>query len=105
MKKLLLPMLLISAALPAHASDYGCKVLLCLSNPASNGGATGVPECVPPIHQLWDDLDHDRAFPTCDTANGTYVRQVDDPYDPCPALLTPARRGQVVVQGDKQGNI
>ena len=37
----------------AQASDYGCRVLLCLANPA---GPTAIAQCVPPITQLWRDL-------------------------------------------------
>ncbi|MBD4010312.1 hypothetical protein GUH95_08210, partial [Xanthomonas citri pv. citri] len=79
------------------SSEYGCKVLLCLANPASNGGPKGVSECVPPIDQLYHDLSKGRPFPTCDLADGndgsSYARQVYDPYDPCPAPLQPAARG------------
>lgn len=108
MKKFLLSLLLTSIALPVHASDYGCKVLLCLSNPASNGGARGVPECVPPINQLYDDLKHGRGFPTCDMADGndgtSWAQFVNDPYDPCPAPLVPAKQGDLVLQ-DTPGQI
>ena len=31
------------------ADEWGCTVLLCLSNPA---GPTSVPECVPPVEEL-----------------------------------------------------
>lgn len=67
MKKLLFAIALgvMSLSQTALASDYGCKVLLCLSNPS---GPTAVSQCVPPINQLWDDLRHGRAFPTCDEA-------------------------------------
>ena len=84
----------------AHASDYGCKVLLCLSNPS---GPTAVSECVPPISQLWDDLAHFRAFPTCDMADGNdgsaYARPVVNAYDPCPPGTSEAQQGAMVVQG------
>ncbi|MHA6823914.1 hypothetical protein ACQUKI_20620 [Ralstonia pseudosolanacearum] len=85
----------------ANASEYGCKVLLCLANPASNGGPRGVTECVPPINQLFNDLLHGRPFPTCEEveASGNRAVQVYDAFDPCPAPLEPAEPGQYVVQG------
>lgn len=103
MKNWLIALLIVGAAASAHASDFGCKVLLCLANPASNGGPQGVAECVAPINQLYHDLDQGRPFPTCDLADGndggSYARQVSDPYDPCPPPLQPATRGAYVVQG------
>ncbi|VVE59111.1 hypothetical protein [Pandoraea sputorum] len=103
MKNWLIALLIVGAAASAHASDFGCMVLLCLANPASNGGPQGVAECVAPIDQLYHDLDKGRPFPTCDLANGndggSYARQVYDPYDPCPSPLQPAVRGTYVVQG------
>lgn len=90
----------------AHASEYGCKVLLCLANPASNGGPKGVAECVPPINQLYHDLSKGRPFPTCDLADGndgsSYARPVYDPYDPCPDGTRAATQGSFVVQGTKK---
>lgn len=46
----------------AHADDWGCEVLLCLSNPA---GPTAVSQCIPPIRKLWRSLARGHAFPTC----------------------------------------
>ena len=67
----------------ASASDYGCRVLLCLANPA---GPTAVSQCVPPITQLWRDLARTppRPFPTCDEARPAYAEQTTTYYDPCP---------------------
>jgi len=105
MRVLLSAALFASAAAPIHASDYGCKVLLCLSNQASNGGPKGVAECVPPINQLFHDLRKGRPFPSCDLADGndgsSYARVVFDPYDPCPATLKPALPGSNVIQGKR----
>lgn len=105
MQKRLISLCIMGAAVSAQASDYGCKVLLCLANPASNGGPKGVAECVLPINQLYHDLSKGRPFPTCDLADGndgsSYARQVHDPYDPCPAALQTAPRGTHVVQGQK----
>jgi hypothetical protein len=106
MKKVLVALFIACASVSAHASPYGCKVLLCLANPASNGGPKGVGECAPPIDQLYHDLSKGRPFPTCDRADGndgsSYARQVYDPYDPCPAPLQPAPRGSYVAQGQQK---
>lgn len=50
------------APAPARASDWGCEVLLCLSNP---GGATQFPACVAPIRRLWRAIAEGDAFPRC----------------------------------------
>jgi hypothetical protein len=83
---------------PARADDWGCQVLLCMSNP---GGPTQFAECVPPIERLWRHLRRGGSFPTCDMAGspesgGSYVQQVFNPYDLCPAGLQPAPAGQWV---------
>lgn len=44
----------------AHAAD-GCVVLLCLAAPSWRA----IPQCVPPIRQLFRDLARGRGFPTC----------------------------------------
>lgn len=51
----------------AHADDWGCQVLLCLSNP---GGPELYSACVPPIERLWSALRHGDCFPTCDFGAG-----------------------------------
>jgi hypothetical protein len=93
----------------AHASTFGCTVLLCLANPASNGGPQGVAECVQPINQLYSDLLHGKPFPTCDLADGndgsTYAKQVNTPFDPCPSPLTAVTTGATVVQGTPKPNV
>jgi hypothetical protein len=66
----------------AQASDHGCTVVMCLSNPA---GPTAVSECMAPIKKLWRDLSKGRAFPSCDEADGaegkkSFVRQVRTHY-------------------------
>jgi hypothetical protein len=88
---------------PAIASEYGCTVLLCLSNPASNGGPRGIAQCVDPINKLYRDLRKGRPFPTCDFADGndgtSYAQLVSDPYDICPQPLTPVAAGARVAEG------
>lgn len=56
----------ILASTPVCASDWGCQVLLCLSNP---GGPTEFQECEAPISQLYRELFHCGAMPTCPEAN------------------------------------
>ncbi|MDB5784877.1 MAG: hypothetical protein JWQ50_4792 [Caballeronia mineralivorans] len=51
----------------AHADDWGCQVILCLSNP---GGPEQYGECVPPIEKLWNALRHGDPFPTCNVGVG-----------------------------------
>lgn len=79
MRKLLaatagIAMLTTLAPTPALASDFGCQVLLCLSNP---GGATQYSQCVPPISKLWRQLAQGKAFPSC-TAAGVVRTKVRD---------------------------
>lgn len=57
---------------PAVASDWGCQVLLCLSNP---GGPTQYGACVPPIEKLWERLALGGSFPTC-TGGGVTAAKV-----------------------------
>ena len=92
--------ILVTAALSAayaRASDYGCKVLLCLANPAS---PTAVAECVPPITQLWRDLANipPRSFPTCDEARPAIAQQNTTWYDPCPEGTTALDAGVSALQ-------
>ena len=81
----------------ASASDYGCRVLLCLANPA---GPTAVAQCVPPITQLWRDLAHvpPRPFPTCDEARPAIAVQNTTYYDPCPDGTAPLDAGVLALQ-------
>jgi hypothetical protein len=92
----------------ANASEYGCKVLLCLANPASNGRPKGVAECVDPLNRLYRDLRKGKPFPTCDLADGndgrSYARRVIDPYDPCPTGTQPAPPGAAIIQGARQAS-
>lgn len=48
------------APTPARAVD-GCLVLLCLAAPSWRA----VPQCVPPVQQLFRDLARGKPFPTC----------------------------------------
>ncbi|MCB5205158.1 hypothetical protein LH464_22070 [Neorhizobium sp. T786] len=66
---------------PATASEWGCEVLLCLSNP---GSPTEFKECVPPIHKLYSELAKGHSFPTCTGVGFKASKPVYDPYE-CPA--------------------
>ncbi|MBA8862736.1 hypothetical protein FHW19_004487 [Ochrobactrum anthropi] len=63
---------------PAHASDWGCKVLLCLANP---GSPTEYAECVPPIEKLYSHLAKGGSFPTCSGAGFSSSEPRYDPYE------------------------
>ena len=85
---------------PANADDWGCEVLLCLSNPA---GPTAVEQCKPPIHRLWDHLRHGHEFPTCDMAKSdkgrSFAKQGFNYYDMCPLGTKALANGERAVQG------
>lgn len=51
---------------PAQASDFGCQVVLCLSNP---GGPMEYGACVPPITKLYEILATGGSFPICSEGN------------------------------------
>lgn len=90
-KKTLLSLSIMTASLgfsqAAQASDWGCEVLLCLSDPR---GPTTENECRPPIEKLWKELAKGNPFPSCELADdsksgkGSFARQVYEHYDPCP---------------------
>lgn len=88
----------------AHADDWGCEVLLCLSNPA---GPMAVSQCVPPIKRLYAAIFKRKPdpFPTCAMAtsqNGTrsYANvEYNNYYDPCPAGTSALPSGSNAVQG------
>lgn len=93
-------MLISGAAFSAHASDWGCEVLLCLANP---NGPMAVSECVPPISKLYKHLAKGHAFPTCTMASGpngqSYAKQGYSYYDPCPAGTSELTQGAYAIQG------
>lgn len=61
----------------ARGDDWGCQVLLCLSNP---GGATQYAECRPPIERLWSHLAKGRSFPICSGVGFTATKPRYEPY-------------------------
>jgi hypothetical protein len=100
LQKFLFGMLISVAVVSGHASDYGCKVLLCLANP---NGPMAVSECVPPISQLYRDLARGRSFPTCDLAQGpngiSYARPGYSYYNRCPEGTRELAQGAYAIQG------
>lgn len=91
---------------PVNAADWGCEVLLCLSNPA---GPTAVKECKPPIHRLWDHLRHGHEFPTCDMAKSdkgrSFPKQGFNYYDRCPLGTQALAKGERAVAGSKLNHV
>jgi hypothetical protein len=66
----------------AYADDWGCQVMLCMSNPA---GPMAVAECVPPMQRLYDAMSKKNfKWPTCDLAG--------KPDTPKPFTVDPAAR-------------
>lgn len=73
----------------AAATDWGCEVLLCLSNP---GGPMQYAACVPPITQLYDVLRSGGSFPTCSGVGFKTSQPRFEPYY-CEAGATLTQRG------------
>jgi hypothetical protein len=76
---------LLGAAFSSNAVD-GCLVLLCLAAPSWSS----IPQCVPPVRSVLDDLAHGRPFPTCNMAgagNTASNNWSSAPYF-CPAQYT-----------------
>lgn len=61
----------------ARAGEWGCQVILCLSNP---GGATEYAQCRQPIQKLWQTLAAGHAFPTCTSIGFQSGRPGYEPY-------------------------
>ena len=57
----------LSASVSCKADDFGCTVLMCLSNPA---GWSAAPACVAPVTQMLSLLRSNNSF-SCDAVNGT----------------------------------
>ncbi len=94
------------AAPQARADNWGCEVLLCLSNPA---GPMAVAQCVPPITRLYQAIFKWRPdpFPTCtmsngsDSSSGGNYAYVAPPsfYDACPSGTTAVEAGTYAAVG------
>jgi len=78
----------------ARADDFGCQVLLCLSNPRGNPTSS---ECAAVLAKLWRHLAKPWAsMPTCQLVGGeagapqsSRAVEVYDPFDPCPTGMHP----------------
>lgn len=73
-----------------RGDDWGCQVLLCLSNP---GGATQYAECRPPIARLWSHLAKGRSFPICSGVGLTATKPRYEPYYCDPGFRLVAKPG------------
>ena len=67
---------------PAHAVD-GCLVLLCLAAPSWRA----IPQCVPPVKQLFRDLARGKGFPTCSMAGSG--NRTNHTWSSAPAFCPP----------------
>lgn len=65
------------SARSARADEWGCQVILCLSNP---DGPTQYDECRPPIEKLWSWLSRGHSFPTCTGVGFQSSRPRYEPY-------------------------
>ena len=76
---------LIGFSRPAVAVD-GCLVLLCFAAPSWRS----IPQCVPPIRQVFIDLAKGRPFPSCAMAGGgnNAANAWADPPSYCPVQYT-----------------
>lgn len=84
---------LVVGSASVHADQWGCEVLLCLSNPA---GPMAVQQCVPPIQRLYRAIFKAKPdpFPTCPEAGNNSARvDYNNHYDPCPEGTTTLGRG------------
>jgi len=87
----------------AMAQDmFGCKVLMCLSNPA---GPRAEPQCVDDINRLYRDLHRGRPMPSCSMASanssggGAQAVQRRVWHDECPTGTTALGLGVRAIQG------
>ncbi|PZQ77008.1 MAG: hypothetical protein DI563_05385 [Variovorax paradoxus] len=70
-----------------HADDYGCRVMLCLSNP---NGPMAEQQCQPPIQKFLEGQAKEPKdpFPSCPEAAPSTMTPFVRPYDKCPAGTT-----------------
>jgi hypothetical protein len=98
-KKMLVAAVITGSSFAAHADDYGCKVLLCLSNP---NGPMAEQQCQPPIQRFLREQAEKppKPFPQCPEAKGQAgVTQGINPYDSCPEGTTALGAGVSAIQG------
>jgi hypothetical protein len=85
---------------PAGGSDHGCKVLMCMSNPA---GPTAVQECVPDINKLMADMAKPNfSFPKCEEAESGGSRAVptNERHELCPDGYAELPSGVIALKND-----
>lgn len=73
----------------AQEASFGCKVLLCAA--ATAPGWSGIPYCVPVMQTLFRQLAKGGGWPSCPEGNAGGLGY--EPYQACPAGLTPAQAG------------
>lgn len=92
----------------AHASEYGCTVLLCLANPKGPMKASG---CKKPIKKLFKDLARGKSFPSCDLSSGPQGSAQPNPswaesgvnrYDDCPKGTTALGSNVIAVEAGQE---
>jgi hypothetical protein len=71
----------------ANASDYGCRVLMCMSNPQ---GPMAVQQCQPPIQRFMQEQAKKPPdpFPSCEEGAPATMQGANRPYDFCPEGTT-----------------
>ncbi|MEH6952901.1 hypothetical protein V4R08_16795 (plasmid) [Nitrobacter sp. NHB1] len=71
----------------AQDASFGCKVLLCAA--ASAPSWSGIPYCVPVMQTLFRQLAQGGGWPSCAEGNASGLGY--EPYQACPAGLTPVQ--------------
>lgn len=98
-KAALVGALMAGACMSAQADEYGCQVLLCMSNP---NGPMAVQQCVPPVQKFLEGQAKDPKdpFPQCPESKGQAgMTQGVNPYDDCPSGTKALASGLEVIQG------
>lgn len=80
----LLPLALSGILNIAHADEYGCKVMMCMSNPQ---GPMAEPQCRETIQKFirGQSKKPKDPHPTCEEAQNTQMQIAMRPYDQCPS--------------------
>jgi len=81
----------------ANASEYGCKVMLCMANPS---GPMAEQQCQPPIQQLLREQAKKppEPWPTCEEGAPATMQPQVRYYDKCPANTSELGDGVVALQ-------
>ncbi|MGX7743966.1 hypothetical protein [Rhodopseudomonas parapalustris] len=69
----------------AQDASFGCKVLLCAA--ASSPSWSGIPYCVPVMHELFHRLARGHGWPTCPEGHASRLQY--EAFKPCTAGMTP----------------